>query len=862
MSLFVISFFSSLCVVISSLCIIGFVIWKKSSKKYYLLFNGSIAVWSSLYCLWFFAQTEYEFLLFARVLLISIITIPFFYLKFCCEISEYEEPKWVSITSAAFLCLFIRETFTSTMIRGVFSIQDIAFWPDPGPLFPLYLAFFGIHVTYGFYILHKKSSSILQLRYVLLGSFLGFFGGATNFFIWYKIPIPSYGNFLVVLYILILGYAIVKHKLLDISVVINRTTAFGITVILFSILYALPVFGYKLLISHHINLTFLLLTMGINTIICGRYFEKCLIKIQTYTSKAFIKEAYETEQLVHELSEQLASSKTRFDALKTTCTTLALHIEFPHAVIIHQEWNEKSWNVHFLWTMDPTSPAKVLESWEKNHPIFDLIKNFSTPFLITSSIEKTPFPINSLVVPVFRNNQLESILVLAPKLSEKGYTQQELSLFSAISIQIGIVLDKIYHQQELESLNQKLFELNITLEKRVQEEIEIKKKAIHTAQELSHKASLSTLSLGIAHEIRNPMTALKGHSGLLKKYLVTKGWKKGVVQASPAHLSLLQKENLIDEDYILDDSIDMDDPDFQLDFDAPPAKIIELRHYIEEAWLQKKILQFCDLIDTISIRIVKIADTMLKYGIANSNIKPHLFSKIPNITLELTEKLWNNLITKGYIDDNGTILSKFSPEKPSFQLDLDPEFQSFAPDIQQILMNTPGAIKQKINLNKVVEDVLELIEGQCKKKRIKLHSNCQHVPDIWGDENRLHQACFNILLNGIQALASTPPASRELHVSLTWDENNVYLAIKDNGCGIPEEHLSKIQTPFFTTKNPKGGQNVGLGLSILYEVVHYHEGKVAIDSEVGKGTCFTVMFPANTFVSAVTTERFEIIPAV
>jgi signal transduction histidine kinase len=557
--------------------------------------------------------------------------------------------------------------------------------------------------------------------------------------------------------------------------------------------------------------------------------------------KFFTKRSYETESLVKELSENLASVTDRFDALKIVCTTLAQHLEFPHAVIVKQDWQKKEWIAHFLWTLDTHSPDKFLDTWDSTHPIFSHIHENFEPVLLDTPIEKTQFPLKGVLVPIHKNNTLEALLVLAPKLSENGYTRQELDLLSAVATQIGVVLDKIYHRQELQSLNQQLLNLTITLEKRVEEEIDIKKKALHTAQELSHKASLATLSLGIAHEIRNPMTALKGHSGLLRKTLTSRGWQKGVVEASLTDLEFLKAINIIDEEHTLEDGLDLDDPDLEL-----PNSLthnIYLLNTIKTAWVQKRVLQFCDLIDSLSMRIVKIADTMLKYGIANSSIKPQLFSTIPTLTLTAAEDLWKNMIQHGYLDENGTLLPKFCPEKKGFKLQLDEEFMPFSREVQQILMNTPGAMKQQVDLNKVVADVIELTEGQCKKKRIKLNSHLEKTPMIWGDENRLHQACFNILLNGIQALSSTPPAQRRLDITLNATSTHILLSIQDNGCGIPQEYLDKIQTPFFTTKNPKGGQNVGLGLSILYEVVHFHEGKIDIESEVGVGTCFKISFP-------------------
>jgi two-component system NtrC family sensor kinase len=76
----------------------------------------------------------------------------------------------------------------------------------------------------------------------------------------------------------------------------------------------------------------------------------------------------------------------------------------------------------------------------------------------------------------------------------------------------------------------------------------------------------------------------------------------------------------------------------------------------------------------------------------------------------------------------------------------------------------------------------------------------------------------------------------------TWREGQeIKVAISDTGVGIPPENLSKIFDPGFTTKGV--GVGTGLGLSICYKIIQDHHGKISVDSEVGKGTTFTITLP-------------------
>ncbi len=81
----------------------------------------------------------------------------------------------------------------------------------------------------------------------------------------------------------------------------------------------------------------------------------------------------------------------------------------------------------------------------------------------------------------------------------------------------------------------------------------------------------------------------------------------------------------------------------------------------------------------------------------------------------------------------------------------------------------------------------------------------------------------------------------------------IKIAFQDTGCGIPEENLSKIFTPFFTTKPI--GKGTGLGLAIVYGIIKMHRGQIYVDSEVGVGTTFTITLPVKSPTTSAETNR-------
>ncbi len=144
---------------------------------------------------------------------------------------------------------------------------------------------------------------------------------------------------------------------------------------------------------------------------------------------------------------------------------------------------------------------------------------------------------------------------------------------------------------------------------------------------------------------------------------------------------------------------------------------------------------------------------------------------------------------------------------------------------------------EKCDIHSIIENCLLILNSQIKN-RIEIVKNYSELAPVTnGNVGQLYQAFSNILLNACQAIENrgTLTISTELY------ENNILVKVTDSGCGIPEENLSKITDPFFTTKEP--GMGTGLGLSIAYNLIQAHNGKLSFESEVNKGTIVTVQLP-------------------
>jgi signal transduction histidine kinase len=113
---------------------------------------------------------------------------------------------------------------------------------------------------------------------------------------------------------------------------------------------------------------------------------------------------------------------------------------------------------------------------------------------------------------------------------------------------------------------------------------------------------------------------------------------------------------------------------------------------------------------------------------------------------------------------------------------------------------------------------------------------------VHGFGAQLQQVFMNLLTNAAQALGEKPEGGT---IRLTTERrgDRVVITVADDGPGIPPELLPRIFDPFFTTKDV--GQGSGLGLSIVHGIVERHGGSISVESQVGKGTTFTVTLPAG-----------------
>lgn len=145
---------------------------------------------------------------------------------------------------------------------------------------------------------------------------------------------------------------------------------------------------------------------------------------------------------------------------------------------------------------------------------------------------------------------------------------------------------------------------------------------------------------------------------------------------------------------------------------------------------------------------------------------------------------------------------------------------------------------KRADIHEGLEDTLTFIQHDFKD-RIRVIKNFGSIPRILCYPSRLNQVFLNILINSKKAIKE----NGEITITTFQKDNKVYVAIKDTGAGIPEDHLEKMFEPGFTVKGARVGTR--LGLATCYQIVQDHRGEIKVESRVGEGSTFTVILPMN-----------------
>jgi nitrogen fixation/metabolism regulation signal transduction histidine kinase len=152
------------------------------------------------------------------------------------------------------------------------------------------------------------------------------------------------------------------------------------------------------------------------------------------------------------------------------------------------------------------------------------------------------------------------------------------------------------------------------------------------------------------------------------------------------------------------------------------------------------------------------------------------------------------------------------------------------------LTRIPKPEKEIITDSKLINSVVTLMQADSESKGIHVHTELMGI-QLNVDPNLIQQVLINLMKNAMEALDGTD--NPQITFMTSADDQVLKIAVIDNGTGIPENKINKVFVPFYSTKT----DGSGVGLPVSRQIMNLHSGHIELDSKVGRGTTFTLIFP-------------------
>ncbi|MDN3515387.1 MAG: ATP-binding protein [Candidatus Brocadia sp.] len=733
---------------------------------------------------------------------------------------------------AFFVISIILTVFSSSIVESV-SFEKYLPRARYGPLFTVFCFYFVACAAYSIYILYKKSIRYygikkLQIQYFYFGVALSLFLGTITNFILPAIHVWHVESFVPIAtapILITVAYAIVKYHLMDISVVIKRSTVYAsLSIILSAIYFAtgivisciMPVSEYKETVTNVVAVVVMVLIFVPARESIQHFIENRLFHTK-YSHSKILSNSTVMFSSIHNLNRLLRFAiQYLYDSIgiekiailikdeKTQHYTMEAAINFPFGNTICL----LSQNAIVAWLCQNKTFLSKEQVNRFAHNKFDHLLEETLASLDVDSC-----------IPVLQEKNLFGIILLGKKADKKIFTQEDIQMFLAFSGQLAMSAHNASLYSGLEEA--KTYRDNI----------------------------LQSLKCGvIAVDIHEEVTLINNEARNIL----------GLVNTSSSETIL----NTLDKDtqkllrHTLKNNRDRSDIETIIEKDNKKIPCgVTITQLKTEAG--EKLGALLILTDLTEIKVLQAekqhADRLANLGVLASNVAHEIKNPLVAINTyfqllpyKKDDEEFQNDFREIALKEIGRInriiedmLNLAKPSKPVVQY-LDPH--GAITDTINFLKNT--ALEKGVEISTMlVEEGCQLIADEDKIKQVLINI-LQNSLDALSMNGHIHVNTYTTnSLTEFRIMAKDRPGSVffSFASSVSGDLNKQYFVIKisDNGTGIPAEKIPHVFEPFFTDKD----KGTGLGLAIVYRIVKDHEGGIYIESKEGVGTEFYISLP-------------------
>ena len=753
---------------------------RKSSNQAFAVFVLTVVGWAFCVKMFYVNAAHPSGILWGRIAFVAASLIGSSFAVFC---QVFPEPRRASLNKGSWLFILLGPllaglSLTPMMLRAVTISASGAIERNYGPLYPLFGAFILAAFAHGIWTLTRKwriarGRSRLQIQYLWLGLCLLICGGTTTNLI---IPaltrstrLSAYGPYFSVFLIGLTAHAIIRHRLMDIRVVVSKGVTYGLSVgIAALMLWGLfASVGKELMLQFQLSTSTLALVMAILGMVV---FHPVRVAIQGLLDRYCYREGYDYRQAIKTISQVLAGL-LRVDALCKQLTTFIFTTLKVEEVGVYLCYEQAVLELRSYQNASADRSAQAEPAIVASPSIIALLARAGGPILhdelgrwIDNSegehiAEEFTTLRSEVIVPLLVEDKIAALITVGRKLSGDPFFTADIELLATIGHQAGVALKRVQLYEEVMWMKEYSESILRHMESGV---MAVTYDGLIT---MINEAGARMLGVAATEVVGSPATQLIP-CGLrlplldtLTGKIVYTNYEATLIPASKRPLPIVLSTSVL-----------------RGRADEPAGAILVFNDLSQIKALQEE-----------KRRIERLASI----GAFISGIAHEI--KNPLVAI----KTFAELLPERYADE------EFRDTFAKVTLHEVDRIDTLMQRLRSLSAGSTSPL-YPVSVLAPLEETLSLLSGEFVRRKIRIM--CQYqpfLPPVMGDHDQLKQVFVNLCLNSIEAMGEGGTLIIAVGGDSRQEErtSNLIIEISDTGTGIPTEHLSNIFEPFFTLKD-------------------------------------------------------------